>query len=647
VTARTSRLVAFVLIALAAAPATGFAQKDQFFDTLLPLYRALAGSYGDEGPQLTAAVDSMGVALTRWDTGIREAETGLRARLRGADPQAAMQAHTLLASMYMERVRFADAVRELDADIRIDPGRAAFHRIKAVVNLSLNQRTAAGEAFRAAWIADPADPQNAYGLLVHSGSRAAAAQRARARDTLAALERALVRGERAKADAPFLSVRAINDDTGGAMAFAPAAYARSIALLLGGQMDAGMAALRAAVSADPLVADPALRSEPMTRGIAALRQGDVRQALDSMRAALALAPGNSDAHRILAAAETVSGDVAAATGHLRDAVRLNPKNERAWLALARTLGDVGDQVEAADVLRKAVTELPESGELRWELSVISGKRQRTDSADLELIASADHVVMLAGTGELYGRVARLAQAHLDYDRGIALLEQAIALAPNNARMHQALGRAYVDQGREDEGYAELAVALWLDPADAETLAALGRLHLTAGRYPEAIETLNRAVTLDPANAQSVHALGDALVRAGRGDEGRQRLEESERLQARAVEAQRRSRTAGMLSLQAELHMTESEYGRAIEVWQQAVGLEGRNASTHLRLADAFVAAKRLDEAAAELQAAISLSAGTDAHRRLADVYAALGRADDSARERRTYTEQRLQELSKN
>jgi hypothetical protein len=73
-------------------------------------------------------------------------------------------------------------------------------------------------------------------------------------------------------------------------------------------------------------------------------------------------------------------------------------------------------------------------------------------------------------------------------------------------------------------------------------------------------------------------------------------------------------------------------------------LEGRNASTHLRLADAYAAAGQREEAALELRSAIALGASPEARRRLADVYAALDRQEDSARERRAYTEQRLREL---
>jgi tetratricopeptide (TPR) repeat protein len=634
----------FVILALLAVPSTAAAQKEPFFDALLPLYKALAGAYGDEGHQLTAHLASMSDALARWDAATRDAEAELRVRSRTADPQTALRARTLLASIYLDRSRFTEALREFDAGIRIDPRRAAFHRFKALIHQALGRRADAAAAFRAAWMIDPWDPLHAYQLIVHRSPQTTAVQQARARDTLAMLERELVHGGRAKAVSPFLSLRAIDDDAAGAMAFAPAAYTHAFSLLLKGDLDAGLTALRDAVSTDPLVSDAAVRLEPVTRGVAALREGQIAQAVDSLNAAFALAPDSSEVRRLLATAEYISGDVAASLQHLRDAVRLNPQNERAWLALARTLDDLGEWVDAADVLRKALAALPESGELRWQLSVMSGKRQRTDTADLELIAAADRQVLLAGTGEFYGRVARLAQAHLDYERAVVLLEQRVALTPNNAAAHQALGRAYVDLGREEEGYSELVMALLLEPADAETLTALGRLHLGAGRYPSGIEALTRAVTLAPASPESVHALGETLTRAGRPDEGRPHLAEAELLRGRAVETQRRSRTAGMLALEAELHMSNGDYERAIETWQQVIEHEGRSAANHLRLAAALVAAKRLDEAAAQLQMAISANAGADAHRRLADVYAALGRADDSGRERRTYTEQRLKEL---
>jgi tetratricopeptide (TPR) repeat protein len=644
-------LVLLLLTAVpsAAAPQTA-AQKEAFFDTLLPFYRSLTGAYGDEGTELAGHIETMAAALTGWDATIADAERELRAQLRGADPRTALQTHTVLASMYLDRGRFEDAVRELDENLRIDPTRAVFHRIRGLALQALDRPRDAAAAFRAAWQIDPADPQNAYHLLVHGSGQAAPPEIARALEALGTVESSLVRGERERADVPFLSLRPIDDEAAGAIAFAPAAYARAFALLLNGQLEAGLTALRQAASNDSLVTDPALRSEPAVRGMAALRQGQVGQALRQLEAAVTLAPRSAEARRILGTAYWVSGDLTQSLEQLRDAVRLDPLDERAWLALSRVLDGLGEWTEAAAVLRKAVASLPESGELRWQLSTISGKRQRTDEADLELMAVADRLVLLAGKGDLIGRIAGLAQAHLEYDRAVALLEQRVTLTPNNASAHQALGRAYVEQGREGEGYAELVVALWLDPSNAETRTAIGRLHVGAGRYAAAVETLTRTAALPPASATApasaaaVHVLGEALTRAGRTAEGRTRLEEAERLRARDVELQRRLRTAGMLALEAERHRTSGEYDRAIEAWQQVLSLEGRSAAAHLRLADVLVAAKRMDEAAAQLVMAIEANGGAEAHRRLALVYAAMGRADEAARERRLYTEERLKEL---
>ena len=627
-------------------PATASAQKEQFFDPLLTFYRTVAGGLGDEGPRLTALAADISTALERWDAAIADAERGLRAQLAGADPQTALQVHTVLASMYLDRGRFADAVRELDEDLRIDPRRAAFHRLKGLALQALDRPRDAADAFRAAWLLAPDDPQNAYRLFVQRSELTTAAELSRAIETLAAFEMRLVRGERTGGEPPFISVRPIDAEAGGAMAFAPAAYSRAFALLLEGRLDAGVASLRETVAADPLVSDPALRLEPTVRGIAALRgaAGDVDAVIRQLDAALTQAPASAQLHRLLGLTAGIGGDTAQGLRHLREAVRLDPRDERSWLALARALDDLGEWNQAAEALRKAVAILPDAGELRWQLSIVSGKRQRTDEADLQLVATADRLVVLAGNGDFLGSVAALAQAHLDYDRAITLLQRAVALTPNNARAHLALGRAYLDEGREQEAHAELVVALWLDAASADTLTALGRLHLGAGRYSTAIEALTRAVTIAPAAAESVHALGEALIGAGRADEGRRRLEDAERRRAQAVETQRRLRTAGMLALEAEIHLAEGRPQQAVTAWQQVIELQGRSAATHLRLAAAHAVAKRLDEAASQLQLAIAANAGADAHRRLADVYEVMGRSNDAARARRAYTEARLREL---
>jgi tetratricopeptide (TPR) repeat protein len=638
------RLVPALVLALLVVPSAAVAQRDPFFSALVQFHRSSAGLYGDEGPQLTAHLEAMSTALARWDAEIRNAERELRSRLAAADIQTQLQIHTLLASLYLERGRFADAIRELDEDVRIDPRRAAFQRLKGLVLQAMSRPAEAADAFWATWLLDAADPQNAYRLIAYRSSQTTPQDVERALERLANVERELTSGERSRANTPFVDVHGIVDDAGGAMAFVPAAYALGFSLMLRGELDSGLAELRAAVAKDPLMTDSASRSEPLARGIAALRQGLVPAAIEQLEAAVARESDSSEAHRILGTAYLIQGDITRSVQHLRDAVRLNPRDERSWVALARTLDESGRVADAEDVLRGAVTELPEAGALRWRLSTTLEKRQRADQVDLTLIAMADRLVMLVGRGELYRALARLAQLNLRYDTAVDLLEHAVAITPNNAAAHQTLGRAYVENGRDTEGYAELVVALMLDPEAVPTLIDLGRWHLTAGQPARAVDVLERAVIGDRTNALAIRALADALIRAGRTAEGKQRLEESEQLQARAIDNERRVRSVAVLTFQAEVRMGARDFNGAIDLWRQAIALQRGSAARQLRLADALVAANRQNEAVTEYLTAISLGAGAEAHRRLAELYDTLGRADDSARERATYVSRRLQEL---
>jgi tetratricopeptide (TPR) repeat protein len=91
-------------------------------------------------------------------------------------------------------------------------------------------------------------------------------------------------------------------------------------------------------------------------------------------------------------------------------------------------------------------------------------------------------------------------------------------------------------------------------------------------------------------------------------------------------------------------MQQRDYEGAIDVWRQAIALQGGNAGPHLRLAEALAAAKRTDEAVTEYVTAVSLNAGADVHRRLAELYQTMGRTTEANRERATHLEWRLQEL---
>ena len=74
----------------------------------------------------------------------------------------------------------------------------------------------AADAFRAAWLLDSADPQNAYRIIVYRSNGTSAPQIEKALASLGQIEGELTRLERPRATLPFRTTQAIDDDAGGA-----------------------------------------------------------------------------------------------------------------------------------------------------------------------------------------------------------------------------------------------------------------------------------------------------------------------------------------------------------------------------------------------------------------------------------------------
>jgi tetratricopeptide (TPR) repeat protein len=157
------RLVSSLLVVALVVPSTAVAQRDGVLTAFVQFYQAARGAYGDEGAQLVAQLETMARALAVWDREIRDAESQLQPRLQGADVQTALQVHAILASLYLDRGRLDDALREFEAAISIDPTRAAFHRYAGLIHQATGRPADAADAFRTAWRLDATDPQGRAG----------------------------------------------------------------------------------------------------------------------------------------------------------------------------------------------------------------------------------------------------------------------------------------------------------------------------------------------------------------------------------------------------------------------------------------------------------------------------------------------------
>jgi tetratricopeptide (TPR) repeat protein len=632
--------VAACLTVFSTAAAPAAAQIDAFRDALIGFHSTLAGAYGDEGPLAVRNLDRMASSLSAWDATIRDAEQDERARVATAPSGERARIHAALAQLYIERGRYPDAVRELDAAIQIDGMRGPLHALRGLVLETMDRPGDAVEAVRAlrrAWEIDREDPVSAYLLSSRQTDPTASDDLTpQTLPLLAVLNRRFASVPPDRHIDLFPQIALVPDAAAVTPVFSPARYADGFTLVEKGRYQEAIASFRRALARDPLVVDAPARLERLQPAIARLRDGDAESAIPLLEAAVAAAPRSFEAHRILAAAYGDAGNDALSIQHLEIAAGLAPDDERANLALGRALADVGQVERAEQVLMSVAQKLPQSTDVHSALADLYEGSDRGRNALHELEIAATFTV-IAGKGALYLRLADLEHRHLEYDRVIDPLTRRARLDPNNARAHTDLGLAYTRVGRTRDALVEFVAASLIGPDNAETLTAIGQIHFDAGRYAAAETVLRRAIAVGPALNQARYLLGQTLDRLGRANESREQLAPYDRLRAAANDAFRHVFEVDMLRKDALRAAAAGRPEGAVSAWQKVVDVEPKSVSDRVALANALVRAGRPETAVGQLEAASHLDdSDRETYRQLAELYSRLGRADDSARARQTY-----------
>jgi Flp pilus assembly protein TadD len=109
----------------------------------------------------------------------------------------------------------------------------------------------------------------------------------------------------------------------------------------------------------------------------------------------------------------------------------------------------------------------------------------------------------------------------NWPKAEADLVKAMGLVPDQPLVLNYLGYSWVDQGRNlKQGMALIEKAVALKPDDGYIVDSLGWAHFKQGNYKEAVRYLERAVELKPDDPVLNDHLGDALWRVGREREAR-------------------------------------------------------------------------------------------------------------------------------
>jgi len=644
---RLQRLLAVSIWAAILVPShPAFAQPRTFVEGLSELTAAIAGTYGDEGPRVGPALDRMAGGLAQWDREIQAFEAHVASEMRGATPTVTVGLRTDLARRYAQRGRLADALRELDVAISLDPLAHAAHVLRGQLLEASSRTSEAASAFRTAWMANTRDPIAAYSLLRHaaaqdpgSGIRDSGLVEQEsvqgARDTLIATYRTrLDDGANGRA-VVFSGIDLLQQGSGEVSDIPPVIYQQGYARVARGEYGEAIAEFRRAAATDPLIVDPFSRSASMARAIAALRQGRTADA----RSLLERADGrgdSSEAHRVLGLIYWTDAEYDKSVAELAAAIQQHPRDERSHLALSRVLTSAGRHAEAERALHETLRILPDSALAHVWLGSAYEAINRFADARQEFERAASSVT--AGRGALFASIARLAAGAGDFPGAIEALTWSIAARPNDAELHKRLAHALLQQDRTDDAFTELVAAVLIDPLDGGAHLGVGRIHLNAGRHQDAAAALRRAVQLLPSHTEARYALATALSRLGNTREAAQEFDQVEQAQRREIADRRRALALATTKEEAALRTAEGRYDRAATLWRQAIQREPGRSSNHLQLAAALVSAGRNEMAIEQYEIAIRLGADPLVYRQLADVYASLGRRDEAARARALYTQ---------
>jgi predicted Zn-dependent protease len=227
-------------------------------------------------------------------------------------------------------------------------------------------------------------------------------------------------------------------------------FSEGVAALSSGQLDSAEAAFRDVIRNG---GDKAFVRHNL--GIVLQQRGRHADALVEFRAASRFDPAFGPSHLLTGTSLLALGQPKAALAELGLASRLMPREPAVHLQRADACERINDVVCLADEYRTLVELSPANSEYAYRL------------------------------GKAYLRLSQWAHARIQ------------AIDPRAARLSQALGREYLEQGRADLAERAFNDAIGRDATLADVHLALARIYLGDGRLDEAARAVARVLVLVP------------------------------------------------------------------------------------------------------------------------------------------------------
>lgn len=329
------------------------------------------------------------------------------------------------------------------------------------------------------------------------------------------------------------------------------------------------------------------------RSVARMRLGRYNEALEDLRGAIALKPGNAEYQANFGYVLWKLGRAEEAVSAERAALKIDSKNTTAHYQLGRfllRLGDRKDLAEAISELRRAQELDPRQYEVRFEL--IAAYRELGDLA--QAAAQLDVLQDSRPTDPRVFYVTGLLDADRnDLNSAVRNFNEAIKRDPTLYGAWQDLGLAYVKANRWDEAVKVFSDLTQRQPNSVEAAYFHALSLYNAGDMTKAEAETRRALRVDAGAVEAHTLLGIVLASRGNANvEAADALSQAIALNPNSFDAQ---------FYLGRVQYAMKDYAGAVKSLRTAAQLNPRHVEARFFLGTALESAGESDAAMAEYQ----------------------------------------------
>jgi len=250
------------------------------------------------------------------------------------------------------------------------------------------------------------------------------------------------------------------------------------------------------------------------------------QAVQELRAALAIHPDNARWLSQLGRALDEMGSLEEAVAAFRRVLELEPDDIEALYRTGICLAQLGRPAEALQMLERIERIEPGFERAYCHRILLYAQLEDHDRAEEVFYLARQYREQCP---HCYHNIAVSLAARGLLDKAIHCWQRTLDLDGDYPAVHQRLAEAWWRKGHLEKARQHYLQELRRDPGALGPILDLGRLLLEMGRFAESGEKFRRGVELAPDSAAAQHLYGCWLAAAGRTDEAIQALEQSLRL----------------------------------------------------------------------------------------------------------------------